>query len=502
MVFLGTARCFLSGSGAERDGSGPVSCWAVALSGKTTGLDRTAAVRLQSVPMETLSVIPCETGCRVASHRDGGEIMWKESLETGSLFFAWTAMWLGWPGVAGAGPAASGLGGPKPTPRVILVDARVDGMPDAASGLRSGLTGLVGGLEACQRRVQGSQPGSVGRLAMEVTMGPKGRILDVRATRSSTVGRLLLDCSRQFLKHSSVTGWSLSHQVVASVVFDFLIQGRPPKGTVAAGGLTKSLVAGVIQAHLPELAPCVPAGRKMRMILSGVIRFDGRVRRVKATGRRMPRTIRTCVAAKARSWLFPFGKGGHRTWFQFPAQVVGGEYLPPRAPARTGADSRSGEGAVPSGTAGSRRRNRATARSVARSIGGRERARPSPKVGLVEVKVGATFIPGDVDSKVLNRRLSRILKRMKKCGGLAPGVSYKLFLQVDRKGAVTLVPVTGLAVPKVGLRCLKSAVAHVTFPVSATRAHGYRITVSVRGLEGASVKHHGQGRHRHRRRRR
>ncbi len=409
------------------------------------------------------------------------------------------ALALGLPAWAQAGGrdnvVAAGRVGSVPVSKVVLLTARVDGRPEVGPVLRGGLGRAIAALTACHRRARRSEVGAVGRLALEATIGPKGRIVDVTSTRSTTVGPTLLRCSLSVLKGVSVPAWNLPNRAVASLVFDFVLIGSVPRGTVATGGLTKPMVAGVIQEHLAELSPCLPAGQQKRLILSGVIQFDGRIQRVRASGRRVPRSVRNCIAGKVKGWKFPFGKGGHRTWFQYIVSVTGGPYHAPRPVAGA-----AGPGTGPAASASGSSRPSPSARPLPRHASRPgQKARPSPKVGLVEVKVGAAFVPQDVDSRILGKRLSRILKRMKKCGGLVPGVSYKLYLQIDRKGKVALVPVTGIAVPKVGMRCLSSAVARVTFPVSATRAHGYRITVTVRGLEGASVK---RSRHSGRRRRR
>ncbi|MCD6499321.1 MAG: hypothetical protein J7M25_13595, partial [Deltaproteobacteria bacterium] len=265
---------------------------------------------------------------------------------------------------------------------------------------------------------------------------------------------------------------------------DFFLTAPVPRGAAGQGGLTKARVAGVVEANRWTLGHCVVTGRQVKVTASGVILFDGHVSRVRVRGRHVPRSVRACLASTMKQWRFPYGKGGHRSWFMYPLHVTGGT---PKRPLVTGASS-SGS-AAPTGavnrTGTAESSHVRGSRPSARPRGGhrivmhRPAARAAPKVGLLEIRVKATTVPGGVDSKKLGRILGRIVARMKRCGGLRMGSRFHLKMVVDSKGKGKLVRERGKTPPRQAWRCLAKPVGRTRFPVAATMRRGYQIGIEV-----------------------
>ncbi len=370
--------------------------------------------------------------------------------------------------------------------QVAVLHARVEGRPEASAPLRQLIESTHGPLDTCYRQALAKEPGLVGRLFLEVTVNGKGKITNVSVTRASTVPEELGACVTGALRGQAVSGWALSNPVVASVGLEFRLLGRVFKGVVARGGLKPEWLAGVFEVRAPELADCWPGGEGKKVLVSGVVRFNGSIQRVRARGRRVPRAVRACLERRLKTWRFPFGRGGHRTWFQYPVRLVRVGAHPAGRPG-----PRAGSAARPSRQAGASARaagRPARRRSVSRAPGARSVA--APKVGLLEIRVGSARIPGGVDDKRLGLLLAKIVARMKRCGGLKWGMRFKMAIVVARDGRASLKMLGKSRAPRATWQCLARALRGRRFPVSVARPRGYQIQIEVRrprpqqGLKG------------------
>jgi len=392
-----------------------------------------------------------------------------------------------WATVIGLSMAMFSLGGGargQTSPRrvrvqehVVVLNARVEGQPGATAAMGAMIDGAASGLRACYATMRRANPGLVGRLDLDVSVGPKGMVIKVESGRTSTISGPIVACVSKVLKHT-IASWPLHHAAMGTASLDFFLTAPVPRGAAGQGGGTRARIAGGVEANRWSLGHCVVAGRQVKVTASGVILFDGHVSRVRVRGRHVPRSVRTCLASAMKQWRFSYGKGGHRSWFMYPLRVTGGTV---RAVHSTGIGTASASS--PRSSARPPRPGRTLSPRRARGhriVMHRPAARAAPKVGLLEIRVKASTVPGGVDSKKLGRILGRIVARMKRCGGLRMGSRFQLKMIVDPKGKGRLVRERGKIPPRQSWRCLAKPVARTRFPVAATMRRGYQIRIEVR----------------------